>query len=252
MDSDDRKITQLTQVTSLNDSDLFVVAIDVGTSPKTRAIGKSYALTAGEGWSLIPYTLTYASANSFTVSGDYTSFFKIGLKLKLVQTTDKYFQVVSSSYSAPNTTVTITGGDDYSLANSAITSPTYSLDETPIGFPLYFSWNPTFTGFSVSPTTVDCRFKLLTYGIFCQILATGGTSNANAFTITAPPGITLPVSSTLGLVFIAIDNGAVVTTSPGKLVSDVSNRYTIQKDFAGNAWTTSGSKGARFLGIHVL
>jgi len=44
MDSDDKKITQLTQVTSLNDSDLFVVAIDVGTAPKTRAIKKSDAL----------------------------------------------------------------------------------------------------------------------------------------------------------------------------------------------------------------
>lgn len=44
MDSDDRKITQLTKVTSLSDSDLFVVSIDVGTSPKTRAIEKSNAI----------------------------------------------------------------------------------------------------------------------------------------------------------------------------------------------------------------
>ena len=44
MDSDDRKITQLTQVTSLSDSDLLVVAVDVGTAPKTRAIKKSDAV----------------------------------------------------------------------------------------------------------------------------------------------------------------------------------------------------------------
>lgn len=49
MDSDDKKITQLTQVTSLSDSDLFVVAVDVGTAPKTRAIKKSDAITGGGG-----------------------------------------------------------------------------------------------------------------------------------------------------------------------------------------------------------
>lgn len=41
MDSDDKKITQLAQVTSLLDSDLLVVSIDVGTAPKTRAIKKT-------------------------------------------------------------------------------------------------------------------------------------------------------------------------------------------------------------------
>lgn len=49
MDSDDRKITQLTQVTSLSDSDLFVVSVDVGTAPKTRAIKKSDAIVGGGG-----------------------------------------------------------------------------------------------------------------------------------------------------------------------------------------------------------
>lgn len=54
MDSDDRKITQLTQVTSLNDSDLFVVSIDVGTAPKTRAIKKSDAIVGGGGGDKYP------------------------------------------------------------------------------------------------------------------------------------------------------------------------------------------------------
>lgn len=49
MDSDDKKITELTQVTSLSDSDLFVVSIDVGTAPKTRAIKKSDAIVGGGG-----------------------------------------------------------------------------------------------------------------------------------------------------------------------------------------------------------
>lgn len=48
MDSDNKKLTQLTKVTSLNDSDLFVVSIDVGTTPKTRAIKKSDAIVGGD------------------------------------------------------------------------------------------------------------------------------------------------------------------------------------------------------------
>lgn len=54
MDSDDKKITQLTQVTSLSDSDLFVVSIDVGTAPKTRAIKKSDAIPVSGGGDKYP------------------------------------------------------------------------------------------------------------------------------------------------------------------------------------------------------
>lgn len=45
----DQKITQLTQVTSLSDSDLFVVSINVGTAPVTRAIKKSDAIPTSTG-----------------------------------------------------------------------------------------------------------------------------------------------------------------------------------------------------------
>lgn len=50
MDSDNKKISQLTQVTSLNDSDLFVVSIDVPGAPKTRGIKKSDAIIAAGGF----------------------------------------------------------------------------------------------------------------------------------------------------------------------------------------------------------
>lgn len=47
MDSDDKKITQLSRVTSLSDSDLLVVVVDIGTAPVTKAIEKSNAITGG-------------------------------------------------------------------------------------------------------------------------------------------------------------------------------------------------------------
>lgn len=49
MDSDDKKITQLARVTSLSDSDLFVVVVNVGSAPETKAIEKSNAINGGGG-----------------------------------------------------------------------------------------------------------------------------------------------------------------------------------------------------------
>ena len=41
MDSDDKKITQLSPITALSDSDLFVVVVNVGTAPETRSMAGS-------------------------------------------------------------------------------------------------------------------------------------------------------------------------------------------------------------------
>lgn len=49
-DSDNRSPSQLTQVTTLNDSDLFIVSIDVPSAPKTRAIKKSDIITPSVGY----------------------------------------------------------------------------------------------------------------------------------------------------------------------------------------------------------
>jgi len=48
----------------------------------------------------------------------------------------KYFIVTGVSYSSPSTTLTLYGGTDYDLANSAIIEPYFSMAKTPYGFPL--------------------------------------------------------------------------------------------------------------------
>lgn len=94
---------------------------------------------AGETW-------TYASAVTFTVAGDQTTKYFIGTKIKLTQTTVKYFYVISSSYSDPTTTVTVTGGTDFTLVSAAITSPFYSYAAIPVGFPHWFNYLSTVSG----------------------------------------------------------------------------------------------------------
>lgn len=93
-----------------------------------------------DGWVAASETWTYASADdptfTFTITGDYSTTYFPGQRLKLTQTTVKYFIVTAVAYSAPNTTVTIYGGTDYDLANAAISSTFYSPVKAPAGFPL--------------------------------------------------------------------------------------------------------------------
>lgn len=91
------------------------------------------------GWQDPGETWTYASATTFTISGDKTTKYQKGDRIKLTQTTVKYFVVVNVVYSSPNTTITVTGGTDYTLANAAITANYYSKDASPVGFPGIFA-----------------------------------------------------------------------------------------------------------------
>jgi hypothetical protein len=123
------------------------------------------------GWVDPNETWTYASSTSFTISGDKTSKYSVGDKLKLDQSGVKYFYVTAVSYSNPNTTVTITGGSDYTLANSAISSPRYSKLETPSGFPVWFNYSAVASGSTGSAGTYSQdnqtrRFKL--EGTYCS------------------------------------------------------------------------------------
>jgi hypothetical protein len=54
------------------------------------------------------------------------------MKLKLTQTTVKYFIVTAIT----STTITLYGGTDYTLSNASITLPYFSSTKAPFGFPL--------------------------------------------------------------------------------------------------------------------
>lgn len=130
-------VTQLSELTLPDPADLATVLEDPAGSPVAKKIRlDKLVATLFDGWMLYPATWTYASAATFTVAGDVTAMFPVGAKVKLTQTSDKYFYVVSAVYSAPNTTVTVDGRGLYTLANAAITNPRVSYAEHPAGFPL--------------------------------------------------------------------------------------------------------------------
>lgn len=72
-----------------------------------------------------------------SVNADVTATLCAGMRIKLTQTTTKYFLVTAvGAYSAGATLVTVYGGTDYTLVNAAISSPYYSNIKCPFGFPM--------------------------------------------------------------------------------------------------------------------
>lgn len=113
-----------------------IVTVDDTQTLTNKTLGSPLFEGTWDGWMAANETWTYASSSTFTVSGDVTSKYQIGDKLKLTQTTVKYFRITAISYSSPNTTITVSGMVLYSLASATITNPFYSRIETPFGFPL--------------------------------------------------------------------------------------------------------------------
>lgn len=68
------------------------------------------------------YTHTYASSTSFTISGNYTSTYAVGSRVRAVgsSTGTIYGRITGSTYSAPNTTVTVSWISG-SLSNETLT-----------------------------------------------------------------------------------------------------------------------------------
>ena len=150
------------------------------------------AWTTQDGWIPSADTWTYASTTTFTIAGvDRTSVYTTGTKLKCTNTTAKNFYVVSSAFST-NTTVTVTGGSAYALADGAITVPHYSYADNPQGFLAAFGYTPT--GISDTNVTLAARFHISGRRCFVDFRATftGG------ITFTTMP--TLPITASASLI----------------------------------------------------
>jgi hypothetical protein len=207
------------------------------------------------GWySLTNDTFTYASASTFTVDGDWTDIFQCGIKLRCLNTTQKYFYVVSAAYSAPNTTVTVTGGSDYTLASAAISDLAITGCETPRGFPSVFNWTPVYTGFSADPTATVSRFWII--GKNCYFMhseATNGTSNANTFYITLPvTAATITNMTWAGACGYAVDNSTALTGAAKWSITSAATYANLNSDMAAGVWTTANGKRARMMGWYAI
>ena len=188
-------------------------------------------------------TWTYASGSgggtaTFTVTGDRTVALSTGTRIQLTQTTVKYFVVQSSTFGAGTTTVTITGGSDYTLANAAISANAHSYMANPQGFPGWFNFATAASGFSSISTNVG-KFAVdgRTMHIYFDVQ---GTSNATTLGITLP----IPNQNSDGGIFIGgwIKNSGTVA-GPGRMDTGFNSAaLSCTRDTNGTAWTNSGAK----------
>lgn len=153
------------------------------------ATGISTVIT--DGWMPDFDTWVYVSATSFKIAGkDVRSRFPPGTKIKLTQTTAKYFYVVSTAFST-DTTVTVAAGSDYSVANAAITNPFYSYQAEAQGFPDWFAFAPAWTNITVGSGTNVGKFRMVGRSVEVDSTFTFGTGSA----VGSIPHYTAPVPS---------------------------------------------------------
>ena len=160
------------------------VEINTGTEDgkivTPKAIEDSKVLMSDKTWDawIEAGAMTYASATTITVASGAAAKFAVGDKIKLTQTTAKYFYVVSIA----DTVLTVTGGSDYTVANAAITLPYYSHASSPIGFPSKFAYTATVTSGTGTITTASAvsNFKLIGRTVFLRSKITITTNGTGA------------------------------------------------------------------------
>lgn len=126
------------------------------------------------GWTVAPGTWTYASATTINVPAGAASIYQVGDKIKLTQNTAKYFYITAVA----DTLLTVTGGSDYTVASATITSPYYSHQENPLGFPVGgFNYTPTISGTANAGTFIRTKFCITNGWCFYR----GQMNYANAY-----------------------------------------------------------------------
>ena len=172
-----------------------------------------------DGWISVSETWTYASATTITVPSGATAIYAKGDKIRLKQGGGyKYFYVVGVT----DTVLTVTGGSDYTVANSTITDNYYSHASSPIGFPNYFNYTPEWTATTTNPSlgngTATGKFYL--QGILCFTfgkIVTGNTTNFGSGVYS----FSLPITS------IITDSGDSGLHGTGSAVRSGVSRYQL-------------------------
>lgn len=211
-----------------------------GPSP----LAELYNQTISAGWMPAFETWAYASATTITVPSGAATKYSVGDKIKLTQSTVKYFYVTAVA----DTVLTVTGGSDYTVDNAAITSNYYSKASSPVGFPDRFIYTATWTGYSAQPNN---PIGFFIHGRKCTIFTTnenGGTSNSSNATVSLPVTANLAVGQSVFASISAQVNNSVSDESKGiiaikQISPTVANLFRTYTD---GSWTAGGTRTALF------
>jgi hypothetical protein len=197
------------------------------------AIVNTTPLFYADGWTPAGEAWAYASASTITVPAGAASRYQKGDKIKLTQTTAKYFYVTVVT----DTALTVTGGIDYTVADAAITNPHYSHQSNPLGFPDWFNWTPTLTGGSSDLSGfTTAKFSIKGTVLYFMFWATGKDVTGSAGEIQ----ITLPITGLIAqqqLVYHMYDGSAY--NVPLALSLPNQSKINLYKTGAAGSWAAS-------------
>ena len=235
----DSKISALPDGGNLREGDQLAIARS-GVSDRAVLLMDGWIDDAAETW-------TYASGSgggqaTFTVPGDLRTKYTVGTRIKLIQTTVKYFVVCADpTFAGGNTTVTISAGSDYTLANAAISTNFHSYATNPQGWPGWFNFTHSATGFTGALAATEARFDLTGSKLVIE-MQIQGTSNATTLTFSLPFTVSAAAVTNCPTLLTAVrDNGT--TQGPGRIFFGSTTSMTVNLTVGGGAFTGSGSKG---------
>ena len=158
---------------------------NVGLNLGSKGAGDVGFLGLHSGWIIANEAWTYASATTITVPSGAAAKYSVGDKIRLTQTTVKYFYITAVA----DTLLTVTGGSDYTLTNAAITLNYYSHETSPVGFPQVFNWSPTVANFTIGNGLIEAAFSMIGKTVRCRFtFQLGSTSSLSG----AEPTFSLP------------------------------------------------------------
>lgn len=175
-----------------------------------------------DGWTVTASQPTYASANTMTVPSGAVSIYQKGDKVRFKQGAGfKYMYITVVA----DTLLTLTGGTDFTVDNSAITEFAYSHESSPVGFPQIFNltapiYTTTGTAFTNVPTTSVVTMVIYNNIIIIELLGltnatSGGTGQFIAtFNSSELPALNGRATGTCYNISTAVGGVSVATGSP--------------------------------------
>ena len=184
-----------------------------------------------DGWIPVVGSWSYASADSptftITVPSGAASLYSPEMRIKLTQTTVKYFIVTAVADSV----LTVYGGTDYTLVNAAISAISYSTQKAPLGFPLDSSkWMQQFSSTSY---------------------ATQASPSANVWYNLASASLSIPIGCWDIEYFCSIGMNVAGANAAFDIKSSLSTANNSQGDSDLTAAFTGFSTAAQYLGHNL-
>jgi hypothetical protein len=181
------------------ETDVFPTVESMGGTPAHKRKAWSVlrtALGALDGWINPNQTWTYASATTITVPSGAASIYAVGTKIKLTQTTVKYFYVIGVA----DTVLTVVGNGAVVVTNAAISANYYSHACSPVGFPTWFDWTPTITwtaGTAPTGETITSKFSIVGQMCYVSVYASYSVAGATVTRASVPAPVSAATAAQL-------------------------------------------------------